>query len=251
MREQGASFFDELVEGSGLLRSQVEDALAELVALGLVTSDSFAGLRALLVPSERRRPGAGGRRRRRSVLFGMEDAGRWALAHRARPAPGATQAEAIEHVARRLLRRYGVVFWRLLEREADWLPPWRDLLRIYRKLEARGEIRGGRFVAGFSGEQFALPDAVGMLREVRRKQAPGEWVSLSGADPLNLVGILTPGPRLAALTGNRLLYRDGLAVAVFAGGEVNFLGTLDESSQWQARKALLRSAVPAPLVDLA
>ena len=105
IREQGASFFDELVEGTGLLRSQVEEALAELVALGLVTSDSFGGLRALLVPSERRRPGAGGRRRRRTVMFGMEDAGRWALAHRARPAPTGPQAnpEAVEHVARRLL----------------------------------------------------------------------------------------------------------------------------------------------------
>jgi ATP-dependent Lhr-like helicase len=253
IQEHGASFFDELVENTGLLRSQAEEALAELVALGLVTSDSFAGLRALLVPSERRRSGPGGRRRRRAVMFGMEDAGRWALAHRARPVPSGNQAnpEAIEHVARRLLRRYGVVFWRLLEREADWLPPWRDLLRVYRRLEARGEIRGGRFVAGFSGEQFALPDAVGMLREVRRKQPTGEWVSLSGADPLNLVGILTPGPRLAALTGNRVLYRDGLPVALLAGGEVTFLETLDASSQWQARKALLRSAVPAPLVDLA
>ena len=100
----------------------------------------------------------------------MEDAGRWALARRAQPRrPRPQEPEAVEHVARTLLLRYGVVFWRLLEREADWLPPWRDLLRVYRRLEARGEIRGGRFVAGFSGEQFALPDAVGMLREVRRK----------------------------------------------------------------------------------
>ena len=98
----------------------------------------------------------------------MEDAGRWALVRRAPPAQPTPQAkpEAVEHVARTLLRRYGVVFWRLLEREADWLPPWRDLLRVYRRLEARGEIRGGRFVAGFSGEQFALPEAVGALREV-------------------------------------------------------------------------------------
>ncbi len=253
IRAQGASFFDELVQGSGLLRSQVEDALAELVALGLVTSDSFGGLRALLVPSERRKPGAGGRRRRRSALFGMEDAGRWALAHRARPAAAGPQAspEAAEHVARRLLLRYGVVFWRLLEREADWLPPWRDLLRVYRRLEARGEIRGGRFVAGFSGEQYALPDAIGMLREVRRKPASDAWISLSGADPLNLVGILTPGPKLAALTGNRVLYRKGLPVALLAGGEVDFLEALDAAEQWQARKALLRGALPARLVDLA
>ena len=97
----------------------------------------------------------------------MPGAGRWRAARRRQPARRPT--EAIEHIARTLLRRYGVVFWRLLEREADWLPPWRDLLRVYRRLEARGEIRGGRFVAGFSGEQFALPEAVGMLREVRRK----------------------------------------------------------------------------------
>jgi ATP-dependent Lhr-like helicase len=253
IREHGASFFDELVEGTGMLRSQVEEALAELVALGLVTSDSFGGLRALLVPSDRRKPGAGGRRRRRSIAFGMEDAGRWALAHHARPAQADLQVkpEAVEHIARRLLLRYGVVFWRLLEREADWLPPWRELLRVYRRLEARGEIRGGRFVAGFSGEQFALPDAVGALREIRRKPAANTWVSVSGADPLNLVGILTPGARLAALTGNRALYRDGLPVALLAGGQVHFLETLDASSEWQARKALLRGAVPAPLVHLA
>jgi ATP-dependent Lhr-like helicase len=253
VRDQGASFFDELVESSGLLRSQVEEALAELVALGLVTSDSFGGLRALLVPSDRRKPGAGGRRRRHSIAFGMEDAGRWALAHHVRPAQQGPQVgpEAVEHVGRRLLLRYGVVFWRLLEREADWLPPWRDLLRVYRRLEARGEIRGGRFVAGFSGEQFALPDAVGALREARRKPASDAWVSLSGADPLNLVGILTPGPKLAALTGNRVLYRNGVPVASLAGGQVHFLETLDAGSEWQARKTLLRGAVPAPLVDLA
>ena len=137
------------------------------------------------------------------------------------------------------------MFWRLLEREADWLPPWRDLLRVYRRLEARGEIRGGRFVAGFAGEQYALPDAVGLLRDTRRKAGSGEWVSLSGADPLNLAGILTPGAKLAALTGNRLLYRDGLPVALFAGGAVQFLETLDPGSEWEARKALLRGAVPA------
>src|SRR5438034_6074854 len=241
IREHGASFFDELAEGSGLLRPQVEEALGELVALGLVTSDSFAGMRALLLPDDKRRS------RRRRTVFGMEDAGRWALARRARQAQGETPdgAEAAEHLARTLLRRYGIVFWRLLEREAAWLPPWRDLLRVYRRLEARGEIRGGRFVAGFAGEQYALPDAIGMLREVRRKPASGEWISLSGADPLNLAGILTPGTKLAALTGNRVLYRDGLPVALFAGGEVQFLEPLDPPTQWQAKKALLRGAVPA------
>jgi len=243
IRQYGASFFDELVEGTGLLRPQVEEALGELVALGIVTSDSFAGLRALL-----RKP-AGGRRRRQTTMFGMESAGRWALARRAQPRREAGP-EAVEHLARTLLVRYGVVFWRLLEREAAWLPPWRDLLRVYRRLEARGEIRGGRFVAGFSGEQFALPEAVGMLREIRRKPPSGIWVSLSGADPLNLAGVLTPGPKLAALTSNRVLYRDGLPVALFAGGEVQFLETLEPATQWEARKALLRGAVPPSLIAL-
>jgi len=252
IRTHGASFFDELTASSGLLPSQLEEALAELVALGVVNSDSFAGLRALLVPSAERRPGPNGRRRRRTVKFGMEDAGRWALIPATRASMDSARGDdaATEHVARTLLKRYGVVFWRMLEREADWVPPWRDLLRVYRRLEARGEIRGGRFVAGFSGEQYALPEAIGMLREARRKDASGALVSLSAADPLNLVGILTPGPRLAALTGNRLLYRDGLAVATLAAGEVKFLETLDAASEWEAHKALLRQTAPRrPVAD--
>jgi ATP-dependent Lhr-like helicase len=142
IRDNGASFFEELMHGSGLLRTQVEEALAELVALGLVVSDSFAGLRALLVPSAERKPIFGGPRRRRTATYGIENAGRWALAPRARPPRGIAQsgagADAVEHIARVLLRRYGVVFWRLLDREANWLPPWRDLLRVYRRLEGRG-----------------------------------------------------------------------------------------------------------------
>ncbi len=250
LRTNGALFFEELTDATGLLRPQVEEALGELVALGLVTSDSFGGLRALLVPSDRRKPFGGATRRRRIMSFGMEDAGRWALIRRPAAEPN-TQPATVEHVARTLLHRYGVVFWRLLAREAAWLPPWRDLLRVYRRLEARGEIRGGRFVAGFSGEQYALPDAIGMLREVRRRPHSDEFISLSGADPLNLAGILTPGARLAALTGNRLLFRDGLPVAWLAGGEVEFLTTLDPPAQWQARKLLLRSPSPAMLADLA
>jgi ATP-dependent Lhr-like helicase len=247
LRAHGALFFEELAEASGLLRQQAEEALGELVALGLVTSDSFGGLRALLVPSDRR-PSTSGPRRRRGISFGMDDAGRWALMRRP---VNEIKANAAEHVARALLHRYGVVFWRLLAREAEWLPPWRDLLRIYRRLEARGEVRGGRFVAGFAGEQYALPDAVAQLREVRRRQHAETYVSLCAADPLNLVGILTPGARLASVTGNRLLYRDGLPVASLAGGEVQFLTDLDPAAQWQARKTLLRSASPALLADLA
>ena len=263
IREHGASFFDEVVAGTSLLRPQAEEALAELVALGLVASDSFAGLRTLLVPSDRRGSGAGGRRRRRAAVCSMDDAGRWALARRGQVGQrGAGQsatgpheqqagAEAVEHTARTLLLRYGVVFWRAVEREADWLPPWRELLRVYRRLETRGEIRGGRFVAGFSGEQFALPDAIGLLRETRRKNGSGQWVSLSGADPLNLVGILTPGPKVAALTGNRLLYRDGLPIGALAGGEMRFYEALDSGTRWQVRKALLRGTTPPVIADLA
>src|SRR5260221_2111663 len=177
LRQHGASFFHELVEGTGLLRTQVEEALAELVALGVVSSDSFGGLRALLVPSSERKPFAG-ERRRRAAKFGMEEAGRWALARRGSVATG---PEAVEHVARVLLKRYGVVFWRLLAREAAWLPPWRELLRVYRRLEGRGEIRGGRFVGGLSGEQFALPEAIGMLREIRRRQPAGALILVAGS----------------------------------------------------------------------
>jgi ATP-dependent Lhr-like helicase len=230
MTANGASFFDELVQHCGLLRSQVEEALAELVALGLVTSDSFSGLRALLTPASERRPG----RRRRRAVHAMEETGRWSLVR-----ASTSDATAIEHVARTLLRRYGVVFWRMLERESPWLPPWRELLRVYRRLESRGEIRGGRFVAGFTGEQFALPEAVGTLREVRRLPHDNEWLVVSGADPLNLAGILTPGPRLAALSGNRLLMQDGVPAGMLSGGEVKLLIEADPATDWLMRKALL------------
>ena len=250
LHAQGALFFDELIEASHLLRPQVEEALGELVALGLVTSDSFGGLRGLLVPSNQRKPISGSRRRGRIINFAIESGGRWALIRRASPMDEQTRAAATEHLARVLLQRYGIVFWRLLAREADWLPPWRDLLRVYRRLEARGEIRGGRFVAGFSGEQYALPEAIGLLRETRRRPASEQWISLSGADPLNLIGILTPGARLPALTDNRLVYRDGVPVATLSAGKVQFLTTLDAKSQWDAEKRLVRSAARGLLSHL-
>jgi ATP-dependent Lhr-like helicase len=294
LTRQGASFFDEIVEGAGLLRTQAEEALAELVALGLVNSDSFSGLRALLVPSERRPGFAGARRRGRTSIYGIEDAGRWTLSRRALTAPSLGEArgyssapivspfpadqgsggrgiphpsrergggegrrrgeerdlDALEHVARTLLNRWGVVFWRLLEREPKWLPPWRELLRVYRRLEARGEIRGGRFVAAMSGEQFALPEAVGLLREVRRRDKPGMLVAVSAADPLNLAGIAVPGSRVPALTGNRVLYRDGVPLAVLIAGDISFLQPLDPHALWQARNALVKRQVPPLLAYL-
>jgi ATP-dependent helicase Lhr and Lhr-like helicase len=250
---RGALFFDELAEAARLLRPELEEALRELVALGLVTSDSFAGLRALLVPSGQRKPLAGARRRGRVLAFDIETGGRWAMTRRGELKDGDAEARgaALEHAARTLLARYGVVLWRLLAQEPAWLPPWRDLLRVYRRLEARGEIRGGRFVAGFAGEQFALPEAVGLMREIRRRPASGQWVSLSGADPLNLFGILTPGQRLAALTANRVVYRDGLPVAALTGGKAQFLADIEAADRWEAEKRLVRSAARGMLADLA
>jgi ATP-dependent helicase Lhr and Lhr-like helicase len=252
IREHGASFFDEIVDSAGMLPAEVEEALAELVAVGLVNSDSFAGLRVLLMPSGRRGKTAshGQRHKRRLALFGMADAGRWALVKRPASTTAQRKDEAVELVVRTLLRRWGVIFWRLLAREADWLPPWREILSCCRRLEARGEIRGGRFVSGFSGEQYATPEAVALLREVRRRPPTQQFVSLSAADPLNLIGILTPGPRLPSLAGNRLLYRDGLPVATLAADEVHYREEMSPKDQWDAKTALLRRYAPVMLDEL-
>ncbi len=220
LETQGASFLDEIAEGTRLLRSELEDALSELVSHGRVRCDSYAGLRALLVAPSRRTPA--GRGRRNASLSGIEDAGRWTLV--ARDDAEARTPEDVEHVARTLLRRYGVVFWRLLEREAQWLPPWRELVRVYHRLEARGEIRGGRFVAGISGEQFALPEAIAPLRHARRATpAEPEWIRLSASDPANLLGSVLPGARVPRVSGARVLYRDGVPVATLVGERIEWL----------------------------
>ncbi|MEQ1580274.1 MAG: DEAD/DEAH box helicase [Steroidobacteraceae bacterium] len=240
LEKSGASFFDELAAQAGLLASQAETALGELVAAGLVSSDSFSGLRALLLPQERKRRMAA--RGRRIALFGLEDAGRWSLAHR--PAP-AVDTDAVEQIAMTLLKRYGVVCKKLLTREAEWLPPWYEILKVYRKLEAQGHLRGGRFIAGVTGEQYALPEVIARLRALRRETATGKLVSLSAADPLNLVGILTPGARVPALTSNRILLKDGVPVATYAGGQTNFLTPLEPDAEWTARNALLHKRMTA------
>ncbi|MEO8307423.1 MAG: DEAD/DEAH box helicase [Pseudomonadota bacterium] len=242
LQAQGASFFNEMLGGTRLLHSQAEGALGELVAAGLATADSFGGLRALLLPLERRRKLAA--RGRRLALHGLEEAGRWSLIRplhtTADAAAGQLQPEQLESIAWLLLRRYGVVFRKLLTRESQWLPPWHLLLRVYRRLEAQGQIRGGRFVANSSGEQYALPDAVAALRAVRRRDKQGLLVSLSAADPLNLLGIVTPGARLAALAGNRLLLRDGVPLAIYVAGQTQFLEAVAQGEEWQLRTALLR-----------
>jgi ATP-dependent Lhr-like helicase len=152
----------------------------------------------------------------------------------------------VDHIARVLLRRYGVVFRKLLERE-NGLPSWRELFYVYRRMEARGEIRGGRFVSGFAGEQFALPEAAELLKSVARDTAV-DRVSISAADPLNLVGIVTPGDKVPALSGNRVLFEQGIAVAVQAGGEVLFLKEVPDKSQWEIRNLLIRRQGPGACV---
>ncbi len=211
LARRGASFLGELAPAVGASPGETEEALWELVSAGRVTCDGFAGLRALLSPSRWRagRPGSAG--------------GRWALL---RPpsvtaiGPGATAAApsdaTLERLAHQYLRRHGVVFRDLLLREPR-PPPWRELARVYRALEARGAIRGGRFVAGFTGEQFAAPEAVEALRAARREGTDGgERVELSAADPLNLAGILTPGPRIPAAQGGRVALVDGVPQAAGA-----------------------------------
>jgi ATP-dependent Lhr-like helicase len=310
LAEAGALFFTELVRRTQLLPSQVEQGLSQLAALGFVTCDGFDGLRALLVPSDKR-PTFGrneGVRRRKTNLASIEFAGRWSLLRgevavngeppeksplptnlplsrpeatlsparsggegrerghsRVRgfnarsfrgiltPALSPSDGErekrrdgATEEFARALLNRYGVVFRRLLEREA-FPVSWYELGRIYRRWEARGEIRGGYFVGGVSGGQFALPEAIGMLRSIRKTPLKGELIALSAADPLNLQGILTPGPRIAALTGNRILFRDGLPIAALEGGEIRSLSENSEVTDLLIEKSLKIGKLPVSL----
>jgi len=248
LKHQGALFFGDLVNGSQLLKSQVEAALGELVSYGQITADSYVGLRALVTPSKRR-PGFGSRRRLAASALSIEDAGRWSLIITPQPdfepnTGNILHKEAnTEHIARVLLKRYGVVFRKVLERETN-LPSWRELLYVYRRLEARGEIRGGRFVTGFSGEQFASPDAVSTLRDIRKQNKTGDLISVSAVDPLNLTGVITPGDRVNAISKNRVLYRDGTPIAIYKSGDITFLDKLDEQSQWQARTLLIRKHSP-------
>lgn len=257
LKDHGASFFVDIVAGTHLLPSMVEEGLGELVFRGLVSADSFTGLRALITPlSKTTHREVEKRRRRGKQLYSMDDAGRWVRLRKEErgQAPFLTERngdnrvqpidrETIEAIARKLLQRCGVVFRKILDREAISVP-WRDLLRVYRRLEARGEIRGGRFVGGFSGEQFASTEAVQLLRSIRRTPGEGMMISLSAADPLNLQGIVTPGPRLSQSSTNRALYRDGVPIAVREGKELRYLVEMSTADQWQARNALLRRQVP-------
>ena len=244
--QRGAAFFDDIVAARGLLRSQVENALDELAAAGLITCDSFVGLRALTTPLARRNPL--GRRARRTTLAGIEDAGRWDRL--VRPAQAGAEGEeglsedAVELIARSLLRRYGVVFRRVLEREAA-LPPWRLLLRALRRLESAGEIRGGRFIAGATGEQFAAIEAVAALRECGKRTDSAGVIRVSAVDPLNLFGSSAPGARVAAHASNHLALLAGEVVAVKSGADIQLVKPLDTATALRVRTALIGGLLPA------
>ena len=202
LRRRGASFFADIVRGTGKLKAEIETALWELVAAGMVTADGFDNLRSLINPKRRLGPGSA------KAVRPRHTPGRWSLLYGAEASEHTTRADATCWM---LLRRYGVVFREMLARESN-LPKWRELLIAFRRLEDRGEVRGGRFVSGFLGEQFALPEAVESLRAMRNLPAGGEVVTVSAADPLNLVGFIVPGERVAAISGKYVSFRDGVPV---------------------------------------
>ena len=232
LEASGASFFDDILAETGARAPDAAAALGELIAQGLVSADGFAGLRAFTGTSARR-------------LRAIAEAGRWSCVTRRAADAGSAGEDGVEAVARTLLRRYGVVFKSLLARES-FAVPWRGLLRELRRLEARGDIRGGRFVAGFTGEQYALPEAVETLRRVRRAPADGAVVTLSAADPLNLTGIVCLGDRVPATASARVAFRDGVPVATLTGGrKIDWIEPQTPEQEWSARNALLRRRIPA------
>jgi len=202
LRRRGASFFADIVRGTGKLKAEIETALWELVAAGLVTADGFENLRSLISPSRRTAPGTP------KIAKPRHSTGRWSLLYAAEVTD---RNKVLEAMCAMLLRRYGVVFREVLARESN-LPKWRELLITFRRLEDRGEVRGGRFVSGFLGEQFALPEAVESLRSMRNLPATGETLVVAAADPLNLVGFIVPGDRVPAISGRYVKFRDGVAV---------------------------------------
>lgn len=238
LQKNGASFFHDIANKTQLLKPEIEDALSELVGNCHITSDSFTGLRALLVPEKNKKVGY----RSKAGPFTMEGAGRWGLIAQHVNSVEEEKNKQIEKIARVLLKRYGVIFRKLAERES-YAPHWRDLVRVLRTLEARGEVRGGRFVTGVWGEQYALPEAVSLLRVIRKEEKKQTLISISASDPLNLTGIITPGGRVSSIFTNRILYCDGVPVAIKEGKEIKFLAQVSESDQWTMKKALIQRKV--------
>jgi ATP-dependent Lhr-like helicase len=241
LRTHGASFANEIASACKLTDEELRSAIAELVAAGAISSDGFEGLRAIV----------GGAPNRTAARPNRASAsGRWFLVRKSTERPEHPERperperdSAVETFAWTLLRRYGVVFRRLLTREAIDAP-WRDLARVYRRLEARGEIRGGRFVAGMSGEQFALPDAVERLREVRRSKPDDRLITISGADPLNLTGIITGDDRIRSSASTRVVFRNGVAVAAMESDMLRTFGNLDAETAADAAAAAAGRRVP-------
>ena len=288
----GASFFDQIQSRSGLLKAQLEEGLAELVGAGRLNSDSFTGLRALLTPAAKKQ--GAHRRRRRSPMFGVEEAGRWSLLETFAPrsadtadtdamATARTETEAentrrspatpaiirqprasrpnnsrsgwdvldddqLERLISIYLNRWGVLFRSIIEREL-LAPPWRVLLRALRRLELRGTVRGGRFIAGVGGEQFAFQEAVDGLRSMAKEVAAAKprYHSLAASDPLNLLNLILPRRKLAKLLNNRVLFEDGIPIAVVESGEVKFLREVAPERQWALQQALVQKNFPPRL----
>jgi ATP-dependent Lhr-like helicase len=227
LHTHGASFVQDLKNACDLDDEGGREALGELVAAGLVASDGFAGVRAIVSHGPGRRGGA-------------DTAGRWSALLRT---SNVVREDAVRTLAWALLARYGVVFRRVVARETSGVP-WRDLARVYRVLEARGEIRGGRFVSGMSGEQFALPDAVDRLRELRRSGPDDALIAISAADPLNLTGIITGSERLRTAAGNRIVYRNGVPLAALEGDMLRMLTDIDPAIAADVAAAAAGRRVP-------
>ena len=232
--QYGASFLSDIVARTRRLPSEVEDALWQLASQGKVTADSLDALRKRIRGNSGN--GRRGSRQRRGKPFLQHRYGRWSLLE-----PVTPQDDSVETRARQLLRRYGVLFPELLARET-MAPRWRELVRVLRRLEARGEVRGGRFVAGFVGEQYALPEAVEMLRNVKKSDPDGRLIAVSACDPLNLAGILTPGDRISAVLGNRVVFRDGVPVCSLENGNLVNRVAVDEDTL-----ARVNSLLPIPI----
>jgi ATP-dependent Lhr-like helicase len=256
----GASFYDEIQRRTGLLRTQMEEGLAELVAQGQLSSDSFTGLRALLTPNHRK-PGSH-RRRGRSAMFGVEDAGRWSLldTFQGKPDTATTTSrhwqvlddEQLERLITVYLQRWGVLFRGILDKEMA-APPWRVLLAKLRRMELQGILRGGRFIAGVGGEQFAFAETVDELRKFKRSKQDGaeqhqtDYFCVAATDPANLINFILPGRKLPRLSKNRVLYRGGVPIAVMESGEVHYLKQATAEEQWQWQQMLMKRVYPPRL----
>ena len=270
-------FLTDLLRESRLLPAQVEDGLGELVSRGLVTADGFAGLRQLISDAARGSPSGGALRRRPGLLrprAAMGSAGRWSLwrdvemssefrvpsselksEHKGNSSVNASRAalrselgtrnsplsrsETVEQWAWQLLRRWGVMFKDLLARESG-APSWWELLQVYRRLEARGEIRGGRFISGVAGEQFSMSESIRQLRLLRDAEKTHEFVLLSAADPLNLVGILDDQPRVPSIASHRMVYLDGRCVGTKIADDVWLSPTLADDARNRVADLLQR-----------